>query len=346
MNCGSAHVSYHVTDVRSKLQMTGRLRTAVIGLKQHAGLHIKFLQKNPQVDLTKVYYHKRPPSGTEGLPITSCIEDCLKTDCVVISSPTDRHYEHLQAMMDYSGYILLEKPAVNTKEHIDALLALPNELKERIKINFNFQYHDLGIKLNNIICSGMLGKVFAFDVHSSHGAAFRDEWKKAWRITGGIGLGPVETTGIHYIQFSSRLFGNFRSSKVRTNCLSGKMYAVDTGVVYLESYDGVSIRIRNSYAAPYGIKFEVWGTDGYFLFSNNRGALYYPREVLDKQGYFVKPPLQEKWHINFRKAWNESLEKSQTQFLEFALNGGKYDSHDFDSDVKCMNVLLRGTTPI
>jgi len=320
--------------------MKNKLRIAVIGLKQHAGLHIRYLQNNPKVKLTKVYYHKPLPQGFDELPLTSSLEECMESDCIIISTPTGIHFEHLQLLKEYSGYILLEKPAVNTTEQINSLLLFPTDLKKRIKVNFNFQFHDLGVQLNELINSGKLGKVFAFDVHSSHGAAFRDEWKESWRVKGGTGLGPIETTGIHYIQFSSRLFGNFKSSHVITKCLSGNASVIDTGIINIESCEGVSIRIRHSYAAPYGVKIEVWGTEGYFLFEDNRAALYYPRETLDQQGYFIKPPLQEKWNINFIKAWNESLQIAQSDFLELALSGGKYDSQDFDHDVKCMDILL------
>ena len=120
--------------------MKNKLRIAVIGLKQHAGIHIRYLQNNPKVELTKVYYHKLLPQGFDELPLTSSLEECMESDCIIISTPTGKHFEHLQLIKEYSGYILLEKPAVNTTEQINSLLSFPTDLKKWIKVNFNFQF--------------------------------------------------------------------------------------------------------------------------------------------------------------------------------------------------------------
>ena len=76
------------------------LKVSVIGLSNHAGLHIKLLKDNPFVEICRVYYHKLEYSRPN-LNITNNIQDCLESDCIIVSSPTDFHYEHLLALINY-----------------------------------------------------------------------------------------------------------------------------------------------------------------------------------------------------------------------------------------------------
>ena len=80
-----------------------RIKASVIGLRRHAGLHIKLLQQNPDVILDKVLYHRSPPPEYSHLPITENLSDCLESDLIIISSPTSTHFvfeELLQGMME------------------------------------------------------------------------------------------------------------------------------------------------------------------------------------------------------------------------------------------------------
>ncbi len=60
----------------------------------------------------------------------------------------------------------------------------------------------------------MLVKIFALDVHTAHGRAFKPEWQGSWRIKSESGLGPIETTGIHFLHLAERLFGNTTHAQV------------------------------------------------------------------------------------------------------------------------------------
>lgn len=319
-----------------------KMSAAVIGLRKHAGLHIKMLKEDSRVSLDRVYYHQSAPIEFADLPITGDLSECIDSDIIIVSSPTDRHLEQLEYLGQYSGYILIEKPAVNTQEQIEKLLQLPDEIKRRMRVNFNFQFHDLGILVRELIKSGKLGRIFSFDMHSTHGAAFRGEWKNAWRIKGGTGLGPLETTGIHYVQYASSLFGDCQDSTIYTDCLSGKEGAVDTGILNLVMGNGVWARIRHSYAAPCAVRMEIWGTEGYFIYDDDGAALHYPRETFDDRGYFKKPPQQEQWSINFQQAWSSSLVRAQADFVSVAAKRGEFATQNFDRDVRSMEALLNG----
>ena len=316
------------------------LRASVIGLRRHAGLHIDLLTQNPEVTLDKVLYHRQPPDGYAHLPITANIADLMDSDVIVLSTPTSSHFDYIQDLTTYGGYILLEKPAVNTGEQIRALLDLPEDFKRRLKVNYNFNFHEFRYLLGRVKQSGELGKIFALDVHTSHGVAFRHDWDNAWRVENETGLGPLETTGIHYIQLALQEFGMCKHSAVSTTCLSGRPGSVDTGTLNMEMADGTLVRIRHSYAAPYGVRFEIWGTDGYLVYDGETANLYHPRDTLDDDGRFTSPPIHQNWKVPFEKAWMQSLARSQGHFLKTAAEGTSFDPRDFDRDVSAMTVLL------
>ena len=290
--------------------------------------------------LHKVYYYRSTPPGHADLPITDTLSDCLSSDVIIISTPTSSHIDYVRALSDYGGYILLEKPAVNSQDHIRELLNLPASLKRRTRVNFNFNFHPLAVLFSDLIGSGQLGKVFSFDVHTSHGVAFRKDWGNTWRVDNETGLGPLETTGIHYIQFSLREFGDCTGRNIQTECLSGRPSAIDTGLVNLTMADGTWVRIRHSYAAPYAVRFELWGSEGYLVYDGEVANLYHPRDTFDSNGRFTSPPLKASWDIEFQQAWSESLEKAQMDFLSVVQEGTLLDPSEFDRDVSAMGVLL------
>ena len=316
------------------------IKVSVLGLRGHAGQHIDFLKQNPAVVLEKVYYYRVPPSDCVGLPMTGTLSDCLSSDVIIVSTPTSSHAEYMSALVEFDGYILLEKPAVNTKDQIRELQRLPESLKSRVRVNFNFQFHEFRALLFELIRGGQLGKVFAFDVHTSHGVAFRQDWDNTWRVDNETGLGPLETTGIHYIQFALTEFGECAERNVYTGCLSGRPQAIDTGIIYMTMEDSTWVRIRHSYAAPYAIRFEVWGTEGYVVYDGRTATLHSPRDTFDSSGRYADPPISGTWEIEFQKAWIQSLVKAQSAFLDIARGGILLDPSVFDRDVSAMSVLV------
>ncbi|MCH9015953.1 MAG: Gfo/Idh/MocA family oxidoreductase [Gemmatimonadetes bacterium] len=316
------------------------LTVAVIGLRGHAARHIEMVRQTPGVTLDRVYYHKIPPPDQKHLPITNTLSDCLDSDVIIISSPTPRHAEQLQMLRHYRGYVLLEKPAAVDKGGIDVLLDLPAELKSRTQVNFNFLFHDVAAHLRELAKSPVIGDVFAFEVHTSHGGAFRDDWRDSWRLSGEPNFGPLETVGIHFIHFALVLFGRCENALVRSNSLSGRSDAVDTGMLAMRMENGVSVNISNSYAAPYVVRMALWGTNGHLVYDGETATLYSPRDTFDERGMFSSPPAVESWSIDYPSAWASSLASSQRHFFKTAQQRVRLDPGIFDRDVAAMNVLL------
>lgn len=316
------------------------LRVAIVGLRGHAGRHIRLVQQQPEVRLQCVFYHRPAPKELAHLPITNDIGECLAADVVIISTPTALHASQLQLLEAHRGYTLVEKPAADRPEDIRALLQLPDERKSRIQVNFNFLFHELATRLTELRSSPLLGDLFAADFHASHGGSFRSDWKDSWRLSGAANLGPLETVGIHFVQFALTQYGRCTKSIVRTESLSKAESRVDTGVVDMATESGVWVRVRTSYAAPQAIKMELWGTNGYAVYDGETLAVYSPRETYDDRGRFASPPAAISWGINYESCWRKSLELAQRHLFELARSGKRLDPATFDRDVSSMSVLL------
>lgn len=319
------------------------MKVSVIGLRGHAGRHIQMVQETPLVELHHIYYHKEVPLSHIQLPITNRIEECLDSDAIIISSPTHLHLGHLKMLDSYKGYILLEKPAVNTRKDLYELNMLSEEFKGRIYINFNFWFSDVALLIREIITKRQLGEIISFSFHSSHGGAFRDDWASAWRTAGiGTGLGPLETTGIHYLHFTKKVFGNFLRSFIFSKKMAHGTEGKDTGIINLETENGIHIRLSHSYAAPYSIRTEIIGTEGLFLYDGEIARLYWPRDTFDEKGLFKSPPLKNEWKINFAEAWKLSLNKSFQNFIEKVKKQERQAVKEFDFDAGIIEILCNG----
>ena len=155
-------------------------------------------------------YHKQIKADVSNC-LTNNIDDLLSSDAIFIASPTHFHLEHLTKLKNFKGYIFLEKPAVNTLKDIEKLINFPKSLKSRIYINFNFEFSSLADIFYTQLQSKTFGKVLWLDVHTSHGAAFRNNWDTSWRILGGNNLGPIETTEFTTTICGFEIRGNIKS---------------------------------------------------------------------------------------------------------------------------------------
>ena len=317
-----------------------KLKISVIGLRGHAQRHIQSLLQRTDIELINVLYDRAHAETYADLPLTNTISDCLGSDAIIISSPTHTHYSYMQLLRDFSGYILLEKPAVNTPKHIESLIQFPECIKTRTRINFNFVFHGITAILEDLVRNEILGKIFALDVHTAHGVAFKPEWQGSWRIKSESGLGPIETTGIHFLHLAERLFGNTTHAYVDLLSLSNSSEYYDTGTLHLSMESNVKVRLRHSYAAPYRVHIEAHGTDGYFIYDGEKAYVYGPRDTFDNQGLYTNPPAIKTWVINYPSEWDLSLVRSQSAFLEDVRDQKRFDSHQFDHDVKVMNTMI------
>ncbi len=310
-----------------------------VGLRGHAQRLREIVQCFQGINIKKIYYNKEIHSKDLNY-LTKNIEDLMNSDAIFIASPTHVHLKNLMDLKNFKGYIFLEKPAVNTLDEIEELIAFPKSLKSRIFINFNFQFSSLARILNDQLSSNNIGDILWLDVHTSHGAAFRESWNKSWRLFGGCRLGPIETTGIHFLQFAASKFGCISKVDIKTRSVVGRNNSIDTGFAFVEFSSGIWVRIRNSYATPYQVRFEMMGTDGYLTYDGSRCNVYSPRDSFDDKGMFTTPDILFSEDLAYSVMWQESLKNSISFFLDIVSKNSTFSIEKFDLDVNIMRYLI------
>ena len=88
------------------------IKLSVIGIEGQAKRHINMIKNTKSLVLENVYHPENSKiTDFPNLPLTNNLDECLKSDGIILASPTNYHYAQLSFLKDFSGYILLEKPA-------------------------------------------------------------------------------------------------------------------------------------------------------------------------------------------------------------------------------------------
>ncbi len=320
-----------------------RIRVSVLGVRGQAARHIALIDSNPSIDLQHVFYPIAEKVGTAGqqdLPVTSVLADCMESDAIIIASPTSAHSMQLEALVDFNGHILVEKPAVDNPTDVSALLDFPGEWKSRVRVNFNFQFNPVAIIFKKILEDKLIGNPIHATFETNHGGAFKTDWHNTWRTSEKF-AGPLHTVGIHYVQWLMTRFGQL--ANISTQTASHVDRSVDdSGVANLTWDDGFAATIMTSYASAFRVHFQITGTDGYVVYDGTDVKLTAPRETFDERGFFTHPPESTLASLPWNDAYQASVEKSQLAFFDMVSAGTKIDPAEFDRDLQMMNLLISG----
>ena len=318
-----------------------RIRVSVLGVRGQAARHIALLNSDPAIELQHVY-HPDPDrveaAGHRELPLTGVLDICMESDAIIVASPTFAHMAQLEALIEYDGYILVEKPAVDSQSEITALLNFPVDWKSRARVNFNFPFNPVAMILEKVLEENMVGEPIFATFETNHGGAFKSDWDDTWRASERF-AGPLYTVGIHYVQWLTTRFGNPAHISTRTTNHS-RGPADDTGIAHMTWDDGFYATVMTSYASGFKVNFQITGTDGYVVYDGLDVKIFAPRETFDDRGFFARPPESALARLPWNDAYRDSVEKSQRAFIELVRTGAKIDPAEFDRDVQMMNVLL------
>jgi predicted dehydrogenase len=308
--------------------MAKPVRIAVIGKRNQAARHIKILKTLPHVNV--IIYH--PSQSTP-------FANVLKSDGVIISSPTPTHNSYLAKLKSFKGFVLIEKPAVSTAAQSKALLKWPAARKAKTRVNFNLRHSRLWSHVDAVLKSGRLGKLISLDIHTSHGLAFKPAYQKSWRGKAGATRGVIETVGVHYINLCLNFFGRPQTHDLVLDWNAGKKGPADTAVLRLSFKNGPRVSLRHSYAAPYLHRWLLVGTNGYWDYDGETAKLHGPRNTFDKNGRFSNPPVVRQERLPQANVWTDSLKAAVSDFVAVVRRKGRFSPAEFDAAVRSMEPL-------
>jgi predicted dehydrogenase len=293
----------------------------IIGLGPQ-GLKIKRLisEQNKNINISTIVKDSKSKISNDEL-----LEKSVDYDGIIISSPAHTHIGYLQALRNYSGKILCEKPpAINKKDYCE-LLGMD---LSRVMFCLNLKYGILGEILDDCI-SGKYGNLAHVDIKVSHGFAYKNNYKNNWRTDSkcnptGIGASLL----IHFVDLLiSKLSKPIRSNIYYTN-KSNNSKVPDTVLSNFLFNNGITSSIYCSYANPYESKIDIYLDNSIISYDGSCVEIKGPRDVFDANGCYCSPNTIEKTLITFDNLWNDSFKKMLNNFISVNIenNNFKYDT--------------------
>ena len=312
------------------------LKISFIGFRRHSELLRKLFEKQKGNLIYKILTRSKNNSNSKYI-FCSSIKNLYDSDIIVISSPTPTHSFYLSKLTNFKGYIFCEKPIVSTKKEIEKFLLNKKINKNYIYTNFNFRFSVFADLLKKIHYSKKFGKITKLHIHISHASAHKRMWRKEWRLKVKSGLGPLETTGIHFIDFAQNNFGKI--AKISSNNFSqlNLKNEIDTSDVYFTAGKTIC-NFRFSYAESSKIYFLAIFKNGYAEYNGKKFNIYYPMKNFYKKQKSIHPKLFYTRNIDFYKCWKESNEKSIKYFISVVFRNKKFSN--FNQDLKVMKPFL------
>ena len=314
-----------------------KINIGVIGYKNHALRLINEFYKSKYTQDIIVYHPKKKLDLNKKYLSTNDFTILEGCHAIIISSPTNTHYKYLKLLENYSGYIFLEKPAVNKAYEEKKLLSFKKEFLSKMYINYNFLFSETYVLLKKFINHKSFGKCVHFRVESSHGLAFKNKYLNSWRskISGGVG----EVVATHYYNLFLNLF-DFQDNKNAIICksnFSGVKGAIDTVHITNNLKSKFQFSILCSYSSAFDISIKIFGTNGIINYDGNKLNVQSPRDTFDSEGRFSKPPTIISYKINHSKEWKNSLSNSVRFFIDTVSKGNLFDKNQQNIAIRTMH---------
>ena len=312
------------------------VKLGIIGYKNHAERLLNILDKKKDCHVEFIYHPTKKLKDVRG---TNKILDLLSCDGILISSPNDTHFSYLKKLEKFNGYIFCEKPPVILISELNSLKKFKTKKKQKIFFNFNFRYKKINSLFEEIIKDKHLGKIINVNIISTHGLAFKKEYKKSWRSKGNL-HSVLDTVTVHFIDMLNLHFGKPKKIQYYTKLVAKTGIAYDTVNVDITYENGINAQILNSYASPSVNEISILTSNSWIVFRKNEFVIYGPRNIFDKKGFFKDPPIYKKLKIKKDEDYNKSLRYSLDNFVFHIKNNTPFDLKFFNTSLETNKIII------
>lgn len=181
-------------------------------------------------------------------------------ELVVVSLPSFLHADAAIAALEAGKHVVCEKPMATTLADADRMVAAVERTGKVLSIFQQRRYNPDFVKVQEVIQSGVLGKIVQIRLTESR---FSRRWD--WQTLQKFGGGSLNNTGPHFLDMALQLYGpNYPESVFchldRTLTLGD---ADDHVKLTFKGQDAPTIDIEISSCCPYpGETWNVMGTQG------------------------------------------------------------------------------------
>ncbi|CEJ93488.1 hypothetical protein VHEMI09071 [[Torrubiella] hemipterigena] len=201
--------------------------------------HIPFIALTPQFKLAAIVQRTPKPghSSLEDHPNAKHYTDYqqlladAEIDVIVITTPTNGHFEFTKAALEAGKHVLTEKPFVPTSAEADKLAEIARANNRLICVYQNRRWDSDFLTVKHLIANNTLGEILEFNTHFDRPAPFgKDTWRGDVGVSGGGSV--LYDLGTHLIDQAYVLFG-------MPSSVFGRIYSVKAGNTDLEFPDTV-----------------------------------------------------------------------------------------------------------
>jgi|TARA_B110000495_G_C23042816_1_gene626991 predicted dehydrogenase len=314
------------------------IKIGFIGYRNHAKKLIELIENRNDCKIEYIFHPKKKNFDNKS---TNNFKDLFNTNAIFISSPNHTHFNYIQKLKSYKGYIFCEKPPGISLLELEKLNNIEERRKKKIFFNFNYRFSELNSIIKNLIKTKKIGKIVHINIISNKGLAFKKGYSKSWRSDGKRNLhNIIETVSIHFLDLINLHLNEFENGSYFPTLISKKGTSFDTSSLFLKYKNNITVHIMNSYATPLINDFTILGTNGTLYFKQNKLEIYSPREVFDKNGFYDYPPLFSKQKYNFEEDYHNSLEKSVGYFITKVKQKKPLVIKDFNTSLITNRIIL------
>jgi predicted dehydrogenase len=176
---------------------------------------------------------------TYGAAVYDDWHDLIKSpeiDIVLVCVTHDALASIAAAALRAGKAVLVEKPAGRNPSELRRLIAIEKKTRGFLRVGFNHRFHPAFLKLKALMAKEDWGPLLYIRARYGHGGrlGYENEWRADPAKSGG---GELMDQGVHLIDLSRWLGGEFNLSWGKTKTYFWRMPVEDNGFLFLESPD-------------------------------------------------------------------------------------------------------------
>jgi predicted dehydrogenase len=309
----------------------------IIGYRNHAQRLISLVENNSECRLKYIFH---PNKKIEDDRATNNFSHLFECDAIIIASPNKTHYDYLEKLESFSGYIFCEKPPVINLNELNKFKKILKFNRKKLFFNFNYRFSKLNNVFKKYANSEEIGDIIYIEIIASQGLSFKQNYAKSWRADGiNNKFNLLDTVTIHYLDLMNYYFGTSKNQFYFPKLISKNGTSFDTGQLLLE-YEKFNVSIINSYSTPFIGELSIIGTNGYISIRNEVLEVHTPRDTFDKNNFFISPPISFTEKFNMQEDYKSSLKNSFDFFISHIVDNKEFDISLYEASLKTTQLIL------
>ena len=242
-------------------------------------------------------------------------------DLVVVSTPTQTHYQIVKFSLNKKKNVMCEKPLSLKIKEVNELIKLSKKNKKFLFIDYPFIYSESVAYIKKIFKKSNLGKPLVYESIREK-APYRNDANVIWDL------------GIHdfaILQYLLNLSPNkYSSNEIKTK----RRYKSDFATINLKYKNGFSAFLKLNWSSPIKIRLiKIYFENGLLIYDENEGIYKVNVYKKNKSGYNLEMP---------RIGKNETL-KLFVNYIYKIINNNDYKKFNFNFSLNITKTILKIT---